>query len=79
MQTNIYRELKSEILVEAQRKLILISGPRQCGKITLEKSLSESFEYLNYDGKQDRKKIMDETWVREKEYLILDEIHKMKK
>lgn len=72
-------ELEIEIKKSANKKVILVTGPRQSGKTTLAKLLGSSAEYLNYDRKEDRKKIMDESWDREKEYLILDEIHKMKK
>lgn len=73
------REILSEISKSSLKKVILITGPRQTGKTTLAKDLGDSIEYLNYDRKEDRKKIIAETWDREKEYLILDEIHKMKK
>ncbi len=75
----IKREILPEILKSSARKVILITGPRQTGKTTLTKILSNSIEYLNYDRKEDRKKIITEQWDREKEYLVLDEIHKMKK
>lgn len=67
-------DLKNEILRSASKKVILITGPRQSGKTTLAKSLDASFENLNFDRIEDRKKIMDESWDRDKEYLILDEI-----
>ena len=35
--------------------MILVSGPRQCGKITLTKILSTSFDYINFDSEDDRK------------------------
>ncbi len=74
----IQRELQNELIKSLSKKIILISGPRQSGKTTLAKSLGNSIEYLNYDRKEDRKKIIKETWDREKKILILDEIHKMK-
>lgn len=76
---NIIRELTSEIIKHSDRKMILITGPRQSGKTTIAKNLGASVEYLNYDRKEDRLKIIKERWDREKEYLVLDEIHKMRK
>jgi predicted AAA+ superfamily ATPase len=75
----IKREIVADIIQSSSKKVILITGPRQTGKTTLTKSISHSYEYLNYDRKEDRKKIINETWDRDKDYLILDEIHKMKK
>ncbi len=75
----IKREISSDISISSKKKVILITGPRQTGKTTLSKDIGSSFEYLNYDRLADRKKIIAETWDREKEFLILDEIHKMKK
>lgn len=73
------RYLLKEIQYTINKKLILISGPRQVGKTTLAKTIGSSLEYLNYDRLSDRKKILKEEWDREKDFLILDEIHKMKK
>lgn len=75
MQRYLYSEIKEII----NKKLVLISGPRQVGKTTLAKTIFRSFEYLNYDHLADRKKIIKEEWDRSKDILILDEIHKMKK
>jgi uncharacterized protein len=75
MQRYLYHELKSTI----KNKMLLVSGPRQVGKTTLAKSLCDSYEYLNFDSSSHRRKIKDETWDREKEIIIFDEIHKMKK
>jgi hypothetical protein len=37
-------------------------GPRQVGKTTLAKALDGSYEYLNYDRLNHRKKIIKEDW-----------------
>lgn len=73
------RYLTDEIQSILPKKMVLLSGPRQVGKTTLAKSLTDSFEYLNYDRIPHRKKIIKEEWNREEKLLILDEIHKMKK
>lgn len=73
------RYLFKEIQLIINKKMVLISGPRQTGKTTLSKAISPSYEYLNYDRLSHRKSMLKEAWDRNKEILILDEIHKMKK
>lgn len=59
------------------RKIILLTGPRQCGKTTLAKMLNANHEYLNYDDVDQRLAIHKKKWDRNKSILILDELHKM--
>ena len=73
------RYLTKSIQKDLQRKIILLTGPRQCGKTTLAKMLDPSFDYLNYDEAEQRLLIKDKAWQREKSVLILDELHKMPK
>ena len=73
------RSISADIYNTLKSKLVLLSGPRQAGKTTLSRAISESFEYLNYDSIKDRKQIIDASWNRTREILILDELHKMKK
>ena len=70
------RNLKSHIIRDLPKKIILISGPRQTGKTTLSKMLIKSFDYLNYDNAADRQRITEQSWDRKKELVIFDEIHK---
>lgn len=72
------RYLHSAIEKDLQKKIVILSGPRQVGKTTLSKQFTSSFEYLNFDRVEDRKKILSEAWDRTKKLLIFDEIHKMK-
>ena len=60
------------------KKILLISGPRQCGKTTLSKMLSPSFEYLSFDEENDRGVYRDKSWDRKKSLIIFDELHKKK-
>jgi len=62
-----------------KKKMILISGPRQCGKTTLTKMFSASFDYINFDNEDDRQILRTKTWDRKKDIIIFDEIHKMPK
>ncbi|NDG84331.1 MAG: ATP-binding protein [Proteobacteria bacterium] len=72
------RRLKKQLKLDLEKKLVMLSGPRQVGKTTLSMSLTKSYEYLNWDRLPDRKKIRAESWDRSKELWIFDEIHKMK-
>lgn len=73
------RYLKKSLQKDLGRKILLLSGPRQCGKTTLAKMLSSSFDYLNYDEVTHRLLLKEKSWDRKKNLLILDELHKMPK
>jgi len=72
------RYLEQHILRDLPRKIVLLSGPRQVGKTTLAKMLSDDADYLNYDNPEHRLALMERSWDRAKELVILDELHKMK-
>ena len=72
------RYLHSYIYKDLPDKIILLTGPRQCGKTTLAQHLDRSFDYLNYDTSDDRIALQKKAWDRKKSLLILDELHKMK-
>ena len=74
----IKRNLQTSLKKDLDEKIVLLSGPRQSGKTTLSKSLFKKFDYINYDSYQDREILNSETWNRQADLLILDEIHKMK-
>jgi len=76
------RYQKKAILKDLEKKMVLLSGPRQAGKTTLSKMIANEFEssvYLSYDRLEDRKIILEEGWLESTELIILDEIHKMPK
>jgi len=75
----IRRSIENQILKDLSTKIIILSGPRQCGKTTLSKSLFTSYDYLNYDSSEDRLKLLKKQWDRKLKMVIFDEIHKMKK
>lgn len=64
---------------DLSRKIVLMTGPRQCGKTTLARMLGDSYDYLNYDNADHRLLFIRKQWDRDKDLLILDELHKMKK
>ncbi|MCK6556384.1 ATP-binding protein [Candidatus Binatia bacterium] len=63
---------------DAERKIVLISGPRQSGKTTLARGLFPQFEYFNYDAPEDRVILRRKEWPRDTPVVIFDELHKMK-
>lgn len=72
------RHLKSFILDDLSLKMVLISGPRQCGKTTFARELFKESEtqYLNWDLPIDRKVLLASELDPKKKVWILDEIHK---
>ena len=60
------------------RKIILITGPRQSGKTTLTNKFSGSFQYLNFDNEGHRQIYREKSWDRKKDIIIFDELHKMR-
>ncbi len=72
------RRLKKHILQDLNRKIVLITGPRQAGKTTLSKMLGIEHDYFNYDNAEHRIDLLEKTWDRKKGLVIFDELHKMK-
>jgi predicted AAA+ superfamily ATPase len=75
----MHRYLTEFIKKDLLKKAIILSGPRQVGKTTFARSLSEGGEYLNYDIVRDRKAILAQSWRKDAPIVILDEIHKFPK
>ena len=68
------------ILKDLDKKMVLLTGPRQVGKTSLALAIAEDFTrpaYLNYDSFEDRQIIRKSSWLPDTELLILDELHKM--
>lgn len=76
------RRISQLIEQDLQNKMVLLSGPRQCGKTTLSEGLiskAESAEYYNWDLANHRKKIIELNLEESKKLWIFDEIHKYRK
>ena len=74
------RVQKRAILKDLEKKLVLLVGPRQSGKTWLSKDIARNFAksvYLNYDQPQDRKIMVEQSWLDSTNLLILDELHKI--
>ncbi|MFA5480745.1 MAG: ATP-binding protein [Candidatus Muiribacteriota bacterium] len=71
---------EKQILNDLNKKMVLITGPRQVGKTWLAKKIMSYFNnsiYLNYDNFKHREIIISQTWNKNTNLLVLDEIHKM--
>lgn len=79
MTSVLQRSIQNKIRKDLEKKIVIIAGPRQCGKTTLVKNLSSQFDYLNYDSIEDRAHILKREWSRNKDLVIFDELHKMPK
>jgi uncharacterized protein len=75
----IARSITPTIKEYLEDKIILLSGPRQVGKTFLSKQLCKTFQYYNFDLSDHKKDILDKSWARNGDLVILDEIHKLKK
>ena len=72
------RWMSARVQQDLERKIVLLSGPRQVGKTTLSKSLFPSYTYLNYDAPEHRVALQKKEWNRASDLVIFDELHKMK-
>jgi predicted AAA+ superfamily ATPase len=73
------RYLTDALLADLPRKILLLTGPRQCGKTTLAKSLLPEYDCLNYDFAEHRRIFREKSWDRSKPLIIFDELHKMQR
>jgi uncharacterized protein len=74
------RYLTPQLVRDLQKKMVLLAGPRQCGKTTLAKSLlDDRGQYFNWDIAKDRKVIREVAWPKDASLIVLDELHKAPK
>lgn len=71
------RALAEPIRADLDSKMVLLAGPRQAGKSTLGKSLFSHNVHLNYDRPQDRATMREQSWQRDTDLVVFDELHKM--
>lgn len=72
------RACRGQIQKDLESKIVMLTGPRQCGKTTLSKMLFSHFDYFNYDYPEHRVDLKQRSWDRSKDLIIFDELHKMK-
>jgi len=66
------RYLAPRLRRDLQNKMILLAGPRQCGKTTLAKSLlDDRGQYLDWDIAKDRKVIRELAWPKDASLVVL--------
>ena len=74
------RYLTESVVHDLREKMVFIGGQRQIGKTTLSTELVAAryaeHAYLNWDNRQDRRKIIAAEWPGAAELIILDELHK---
>jgi len=73
----INRRVAAIIEKDIARKMVILSGPRQCGKTTLAKKLAvKTSAYYNWDIANDRKKMRENKMDLDAKLWIFDELHK---
>ena len=74
------RYLTERLRTDLHSKMVLLAGPRQCGKTVLAKSLLDHRgEYLNWDIARQRAVIRQIAWPKDASLVVLDELHKAPK
>ena len=71
------RYLKKALIADLEQKVVLLTGPRQCGKTTLSGMLSDDHQCLNHDLAEHRLLIAGKRWDRDRSLVVFDELHKM--
>ncbi|MDO8349933.1 MAG: ATP-binding protein [Gallionella sp.] len=75
------RYLDELVLKDLTAKMVVLTGPRQVGKTTLARQLTQLFgnaQYLNWDVLPDRVVLQRQSWNPRAKLLVMDEIHKMR-
>ncbi|MBA3592406.1 MAG: ATP-binding protein [Pseudomonadota bacterium] len=75
------RYLDACVRADLNKKMVILTGPRQVGKTTLSRQLLSEFkdaQYFNYDVPEHRAVLENRTWNKKSTLLVFDEIHKMR-
>ena len=68
----------SFVKTDLEDKIVLLTGPRQCGKTTLSRMLFADAVYFNHDEASHRLELLQKSWPRDAPLVIFDELHKMR-
>jgi hypothetical protein len=74
------RRIEPYVSRDLEEKMVLVAGPRQCGKTTLGQSLlsSRGGSYYNWDVDAHRKALRDQQLDESSKLWVLDEVHKLR-
>lgn len=77
----ITRRLQAFISQDLQKKMVLLAGPRQCGKTSLAKNLlkDRNGEYYNWDIEKHRMTLLQNQMSAAADFWVFDEIHKYRR
>ena len=73
------RYLEDPIREDLENKMVFIGGPRQVGKTTLARRITDNWTntvYFNWDKSTHRQAILHEQWPPETQIIVFDGIHK---
>ena len=74
------RYLLPALQKDLRKKMVILAGPRQCGKTVFARSmLGDDGEYLNWDVRPHRPIIRERAWRKDAPLVVLDELHKAPK
>ena len=78
--TPLQRNIEKIIIKDLSEKMILLAGPRQCGKTTLAKKLLNEYKgtYYSWDADEHRKLIRSNKIDEASKLWVFDELHKFK-
>lgn len=75
------RYLSEHIKKDLSKKMVILSGPRQCGKTTLAKRLVKEMagQYYNWDVRSHQRAVREVSWDKSAPLVVFDELHKYTK
>lgn len=78
---DIRRRINRQVAEDLTKKMVFISGPRQCGKTTLAEGLLRETpgRYYNWDIAKDRKLILQDNIDLDAKLWVFDELHKFRR
>lgn len=77
----VERRILTQLQADLQKKMIIMAGPRQCGKTTLSRNLafSKQASYFTWDDPRARLRIQKRELDFDSDLWIFDELHKYRK